>query len=157
MKWLLFLFIFISINGSFAQSLNYEVKTLDNQWVNLETLTGNHYTVIDFWATWCKPCVNALPKINELAEKYKVSGVNVIGVNVDGPRNQAKIKPFTRSLNIGYAVILDPDQEMMTDLNISVLPTLIILNSNNIEVYRHEGFQQGDEHILDQKLQELLQ
>lgn len=139
-----------------SQTLNFEVKDVNNNWVNLEELSGEKLTVIDFWATWCKPCVNALPKINQLNEDYKNQGVNFIGVNVDGPRNQAKVKPFSQSLNLNYAIVLDPDQEVLSELNASVLPTLIVLNSKGKEVYRHEGFTSGDEKHIAEKLQTLL-
>lgn len=155
MKWYLIFLLLTTYNIAFAQKLNYEVKDLNNNWIILEELSGENYTVIDFWATWCKPCVNALPKINQLNKHFSNKKISFIGVNVDGPRNQAKIKPFIRSLEINYSIVLDPDQEIMNDMNVSVLPTLIILDNKQKEVFRHEGFHQGDEKILEVKLLEL--
>lgn len=155
MKWILFVVLFTIHNMSTAQYLDYEVKDVSNNWINLEELTGENYTVIDFWATWCKPCVTALPKINELNKSFNTKGIKFIGVNVDGPRNQAKVRPFTSSLEINYSIVLDPDQEIMNDMNVSVLPTLIIIDTKYNEIFRHEGFHKGDENILESKLQEL--
>ena len=156
MKWNLIILFFISTTFANAQSLNFDVKDVDNNWVNMKELTGEKITVIDFWATWCKPCVTALPKLNELSEKYKDKGVSFIGVNVDGPRNQAKVKPFSQSMNIGYSIVLDPDQEILSEMNASVLPTLIILDKNLKEVFRHEGFRSGDEKLIEEKIETLL-
>lgn len=156
MRWYITLLFISIITLTQAQSLNYDVKDINNQWINLEKLSGEKLTVIDFWATWCKPCVNALPKINQLSKDFENKGVNFIGVNVDGPRNQAKVKPFSQSMNLSYPVILDPDKEILSELNASVLPTLIILDSKNKEVYRHEGFSSGDEKMIKEKLEALL-
>ena len=155
MKWYLVIAILALNNIASAQKLNYDVKDLNNKWVKLEALTGKHYTIIDFWATWCKPCVNALPKINELYKDYNSNHIKFIGVNIDGTRNQSKIKPFIRSLEIDYSIILDPNQEIMNDLNVSVMPTLIILDGKQNEIFRHEGFHQGDEKIIENKLKQL--
>lgn len=156
MRWYLTLTFLLIFTGIQAQSLNFETKDIDNNWVILEDLSGEKLTVIDFWATWCKPCVNAMPKLNTLSEQYKTEGVNFIGVNVDGPRNQAKVKPFSESLGMGYPIVFDPDQELLSEMNASVLPTLIVLNSKGKEVYRHEGFQPGDEKILAEEIKALL-
>ena len=100
--------------------------------------------------------MNALPKLNALSEHYKNRGVTFIGVSVDGPRNQAKVKPFTESLGMGYPIVFDPDQELFSEMNASVLPTLIVFNNKGKEVYRHEGFQPGDEKLLEQEINALL-
>lgn len=156
MRWYLTLTFVLFLVGAKAQSLNFETKDIDNKWVNLEDLSGEKFTVIDFWASWCKPCVNALPKLNILSEQYKSEGVNFIGISVDGPRNQAKVKPFTESLGMGYPIVFDSDQELFSEMNASVLPTLIILNNKGKEVYRHEGFQPGDEKMLNDEISALL-
>ena len=156
MRWYLTLTLVLLFIGAKAQSINFETKDIDNNWVNLKDLSGERFTVIDFWATWCKPCVNALPKLNKLSEQYKTDGINFIGISVDGPRNQAKVKPFTQTLGISYPVVFDSDQELFSEMNASVLPTLIVLNNKGKEVYRHEGFQPGDEELFAEKINSLL-
>ncbi|MFA9390751.1 MAG: TlpA family protein disulfide reductase [Prolixibacteraceae bacterium] len=156
MRWYLVLFFLLYLSEGKAQSLNYEIKNTDNNWVNLKDLSGEKLTVLDFWATWCKPCVNALPKLSKLYDQFESQGVNFIGVNVDGPRNQAKVKPFSQSIGITYPVVFDSDQELLSEMNASVLPTLIILNAKGKEVFRHEGFQPGDEKLIEETLNSLL-
>ena len=69
----------------------YQFKSLDNNIFSIDDLKGEKITVIDFWATWCKPCVQSLPKLNEVYNKYKDQGVQFVGMNIDGPRNMAKV------------------------------------------------------------------
>lgn len=146
--------LFASLSG-YAQLPDLGVKTLNQDWTSLEELKGEKLTVVDFWASWCKPCVSAIPKLNELYSEFKDQGVQFIGVNVDGPRNQAKVKPLVSSLNVGYPVVFDPDQELSSMMNVSALPTLIIFNAKGKEVFVHEGFAPGDEKLLREKLQKL--
>ncbi len=153
--WLVIVILFAGFNLS-AQTLNLHLKDLDGNNVSIEDFQGEKLTVIDFWATWCKPCIAAIPKINKLSNEFEGSDVVFWGINVDSPRNQAKVKPFSKSLGIDYPVFLDSDQELMNDLNVSVLPTLLIVDRKGKIKYFHEGFQAGDEEMIKEKIQTLL-
>ena len=61
--------------------------------------------LVDFWATWCKPCIKGLPKVQEVAEQYASKGVQVFTINVDGPRNRPKVRPFMRRHKIELPVL----------------------------------------------------
>ncbi len=65
-------------------------------------------------------------------------------------------KKRERAKGIDYEVILDSDQEIMTELVISVLPTLVILNESGKVVFTHQGYNAGDELIIKEKIEELL-
>ncbi len=135
---------------------NYTFIDMEGSEVELSELKGEKLTVLDFWATWCKPCIKSIPKLIQLSEEFKDSGVNFIGVNEDSPRNSSKVKPFAYSLGITYPVILDTDQVLMNDLLVSSLPTLIIANAEGEILYTHIGYSNNDEIILKQKIEALL-
>lgn len=155
-KYILLFFLVLIASVGRAQLPDVEVRDLERNWVSLTDLKGEKLTVVDFWATWCKACVSAIPKLNVIYAENKGQGVNFVGVNVDGPRNQAKVKPFVNALSINYTTILDPNQELANDLNISVYPTLLVFNSEGKEVFVHEGFNPGDEDIIRAELEKLL-
>lgn len=140
----------------FSQNLDYRLKDTKNSWVNIEDLQGESLTIVDFWASWCKPCLNGMPYVDSLYLAFKDRGVGVIGVNVDAPRNQSKVGPLVLTMGISYPIVFDPDQELMSDMNASVLPTLIVLNSKGKVVYMHEGFAKGDEVVLREKIEVFL-
>ena len=153
--------LFLIVTLSFVNYLNAEVEnfSLDNtdgQRTEFNEIKGEKLTVIDFWATWCKPCVNSIPKLNKLAQETKEKGVGFIGINVDSPRNISKVKPFVQALGVSYPVLLDTDEEVMTQLNVSVLPTLLIVNSKNEIVFTHEGFKPGDEVLIKEEIEKIL-
>ena len=135
-------FIFYALN---AQTVNnFQLKDINNSSRSFTELKGEKLTLIDFWATCCKPCNKAIPELNKIYQQYIEKGVQIIGINCDGPRSISKVAPFTKSLQIKYPVLLDINSEVMNNLNISAFPTLIIVNSRGKIVWIHEGYAEGD-------------
>lgn len=140
-----------------AQSiLDRELQSTNQQSTSLQTIAGEKFTVIDFWATWCKPCVKAMPKLQKLYSQFQDQGVNFVGVSVDSPRNLSKVAPLAKSLGVKYPILLDPNSAFMNRVNVTALPTLIIVNSKGEEVYRHQGFQRGDDKQIEEAIVDLL-
>lgn len=155
-RLLLTVTLLYTINVSNAQLPEIEIKDINQNWISLNNLSGEKLTIIDFWATWCKPCVTAVPKLNSIYRDFSEEGVEFIGINIDGPRNHSKVKPFAQSLNIKYPIVLDPDQELVNEFNVTVFPTLIILNRKGKEVFIHEGFNPGDDKLIRTEITKLL-
>ena len=129
----------------------YSAQNLKQQTVTLGKFTGEKLTVIDFWATWCKPCLQSMPELQTIYDEFKDRGVNFIGVSVDSPRNLSKIKPLAESLGVEYPILVDPNSDLMNRLKVSSMPTLLIFDAGGNEIYRHAGFVSGDElDIIDE-------
>jgi len=159
MKRVLYLILMFLISVpavSFAQEPRFRIQDLDNHWKGYTDLKGDKITVIDFWATWCQPCVRSLPLMNEIAEEYKSKGVNFIGISIDGPRNQSKVKPFVNSRGITYPILKDINSEVMAELNVSAVPTLIIYDAEGEMILFHEGFKPGDELLIREEIDKVL-
>ena len=139
-----------------AQIPDFELQNTDNEYLSYSELQGDKITIIDFWATWCKPCVNSIPKLMEIYEDYQSQGVNLIGISIDSPRNVSKVKPFTHSLGIEYPILLDMNNEVSVDLNVTAIPTLLMVDSEDNITYIHEGFKPGDEKIIRNEIEKLL-
>jgi cytochrome c biogenesis protein CcmG, thiol:disulfide interchange protein DsbE len=150
-------FLLVMHQNMHAQAVyNIELSDLDGNTITLDEMKGEKLTVLDFWATWCHPCINFIPHLIKLADKFHDKGVNVIGVNEDSPRNRSKVKPFASSLGITYQVLLDTDQELQSNFFIDGLPTLLILDNNGKILYSHTGFKEGDEQIINEEIEKLL-
>ena len=135
---------------------DFSLRNTDNELVSYSELKGENLTVIDFWATWCKPCISSMPRLVELYAEYRDQGVEFIGISVDSPRNLSKVKPFSSSLGITYPVLLDSNSELMGELNVTAVPTLIIIDKNDRIVDMREGFHAGDEEIIRQEIEKYL-
>lgn len=132
------------------------VKDINGQLTSIAEVSQGDIIVLDFWATWCKPCVKSIPKLNKLSEKYEANEVSFVGINQDSPRNTNKVKPFVNSMGVSYPVLLDPEQELMSELLVVSYPTLIVLNRNAEVLFFHEGYTPGDEHLIEEEINKLL-
>lgn len=147
-----FLLLLFTYTGLNQDIYNFRLKNLDNRTVTYQDLKGEKLTVIDFWATWCKPCIKSIPKLVEMSEELSSEGVQFIGVSVDGPRNLNKVKPFAKSLGISYPILLDSDNSVMVRIGVRAVPSLIVVNSDDEIVYFHEGYGPGEEQIIKQEI-----
>ena len=154
MKRTLLLLISMSfLNFGIAQVIeDFTLDNLENEQVSLEELKGNQLTIIDFWATWCKPCTKAMPKLNELYNSYKDQGLNIIGISCDGPRSISKVPAVANALKVDYTILTDIDCEVMNTYQYQAFPTLVLLNADNEVVYLHEGYRNGDEEEIKKEI-----
>ena len=153
----IFILVIFSFNLIFAANVHdFKLKDIENKRKAYSELKGEKLTIIDFWATWCKPCVRSIPKLIELYEEFSDQGVQLIGINVDSPRNTQKVKPFAKSLGITYPVLLDINSEVMTELNVTLLPTLLLVDENDEIIMIHQGYRPGDEKFLAREIEKIL-
>lgn len=158
MKIILSLVILLSSFSFSAQKVpNFRLKNLDNRITSYNDVKGETLTIIDFWATWCKPCVKSIPKLVEMSEEFKSKGVNFVGISVDGPRNLAKVKPFARSLGVTYPILLDVNSDVMARLRVRAVPSMLVVNSDDEIVYFHEGYKSGEEKMIREEILKLLE
>jgi cytochrome c biogenesis protein CcmG/thiol:disulfide interchange protein DsbE len=122
----------------------------------LKEAGSSELIVLDFWTTWCKPCIKAIPKIDELVNEFKNDNISFVGINADSPRNLAKVRPFINTHGIKYPVLLDTDQEIMNELLINAFPTLLIINREGKILFTHRGFANGDEKLIRDEISKLI-
>lgn len=135
---------------------DFTLDNTDNEQVSLLEIKGEALTIIDFWATWCKPCTKAMPKLNDLYNEYKDQGLAMIGISCDGPRSISRVPAVANNLNIDYHILKDIDCEVMNAYQYQAFPTLIMLDANNEVVYVHEGFSTGDEKEIKEVIEQHL-
>ena len=145
--------LILFVSSLHAQEPYFRLKDLENRWKEYGDLKGNSLTVVDFWATWCQPCVRSIPLLDEMAREFSDQGVRFIGVSIDGPRNQSKIGPFVKSLGVSYPVLRDVNSELMSELGVTAVPTLLIFNGEGEQVFFHEGFRPGEEELIRQQIE----
>ena len=111
--------------------------------------------VFTFWATWCAPCLNELDAINEhYAEWSTELNMELIAVSIDDSRTQKRVKPLLNGKNWTYTVLLDTNQDLKRALGIANVPYTVVVKNQKI-VYVHNGYSQGAEIELYNKLKEL--
>lgn len=125
---------------------------------SLQEALDNGIVLLDFWSIYCVACMQEMPEIIELHNKYKDKGLTVVGINLDsfGVR---RVKRFIKGLEyvIPFPVIIDLKRDIAGSYNISMLPTTILIGKDGKVFYHHIGYQPGDEDKFEELVKELLQ
>lgn len=107
------------------------VTDLSGERVKLHELLaeGEGPVLVNFWATWCKPCLAEMPKLAEFAAEWEDAGLRVVSVSIDDPRSQKQVKPFVKRHKIDFPVYLDPNQEAHRKLGGRAVPYNVLVSA----------------------------
>ena len=112
-------------NGDAGKAMQeLKLLDLDGKPYDAAKLKGS-VLVLDFWATWCKPCINEIPELNRLQEKYASKGLKVVGVTMASGA-APEVKPFVGRFKMQYTVLMGDDGQSY-DLNIYSYPTTYLV------------------------------
>jgi thiol-disulfide isomerase/thioredoxin len=110
---------------------------------------------LDFWASWCPPCLEAMPRIEELREEFSRQDFEVVAVNVDrDPRRAARL---LEKYGVGYVSASDPEGRLPERFGIATMPTSFLIDRRGVVRYVHEGFRRGDIPQLRRRIQDLVE
>jgi len=111
-----------------------------------ETMTprsfGGKVLVLNFWASWCAPCVEEAPSLNEFAKTFKDSGVVVLGVSVD--RNEPAFQNFVKRFDVSYPTARDPREDLSYRYGTYKIPESYIIDRNGKVLRKYAGLPERD-------------
>ncbi len=114
-------------------------KALDGQTRKLSALRGQ-VVVVNFWATWCGPCQEELPRLSKIAESYSGKPVRFVLISIDEPKNRAKIPAVLARLHVGLESWDDADTDTMDRFGLGdIVPGTAILDDKGEVVARIMG------------------
>ncbi len=133
------------------------VKSLDGKNINTSTFNNDGKPfIIDFWATWCKPCVAELTAIAENYNDWKEeTGVKVFAISIDDTRTMASVGPFVAGKNWDYDVYLDPNSDFRRAMNVNNVPHTFLFDGKGKMIAQHNAYAPGDEEKLYEEIKKL--
>lgn len=135
-----------------ALAPQFDLQGLDGA-VKLAKLQGK-VVYVDFWASWCGPCRQSFPWMNEMQAKYGARGLQVVGVNVDA--NNADARQFLASTPARFTIGFDPQGATPRSYGIKGMPSSVLIGPDGKVLLEHSGFRDADRAELESKIQSAL-
>lgn len=122
----------------------WKLKDLDGREVSSAQFKGK-VVVVDFWATWCGPCVGEIPGYTALQKKYGKDGLVIIGASVD-QKGPAHVKAFAEKNQMGYTVVMADDAVVEAFGGFDAIPTTFLISRDGRIIHRKTGAMPHEEY-----------
>ena len=136
-----------------GQAPNFTLKSLGGKNLKLSEMTGN-VVLINFWASWCGPCREEMPLLNDLHKKYEPLGFTVLGVNVEEDARNAR--GFLKNFPVDFPVVLDNKNTVSKKYNVIAMPTTVVVDRDGKMRFLHKGYKPGDEEKYRKMVKKLV-
>lgn len=132
---------------------DFALTTLDGEKVKLSDLKG-HVVMINFWASWCGPCRQEMPLLNDIYASYKKAGFVLLGVNLDESAEDAKA--FLKKTPVNFPVLIDSKGQVADLYKNQAMPSSYFVDRKGDLVYLHQGYRPGEEEDYKKVIKKLL-
>lgn len=139
------------------QAPDFSLKDLEGASHRLADYRTDHVVLVNFWATWCVPCIKEMPHLQTLQDRYRAQGLEVLAVSTDGPDRQAAVSSLVGRYGFTMTVLLDARSEVIALFNPRLdLPYTVLVDRSGRIRYAHQGYSPGDERQLETEIKALL-
>lgn len=144
---IIILFQLYFLDGFAQKNLpNIPIQNLKGDQILTPEIFNNKPTIISFWATWCKPCLQEIEAVNDnLADWKKEIDFDFIAISTDDSRSKGRVLPMKNVKKWQFEVFLDENGDLQRALNVLNIPHTIILDSSGKIIYQHTSYTSGDE------------
>ncbi len=153
-KYITTLLLVFSLQTAYAVNApQFSLKDSAGKTVSLKQYRGK-VVFVDFWASWCTPCKQSFPFMNELHERYDKKGLKIIGINLDTEKKDAD--RFLKQVKADFTIAFDPSGKTAEQYDLQVMPSSYLIDRNGRLVYLHRGFKAGDKREMEEKIVQAL-
>jgi peroxiredoxin len=143
--------------GPGATATDFSARDLEGKTVRLAQYLGKQPILLNFWQTWCEPCLAEFPHLRRMYDTNKAKGFLLFGVAMDGPETIANVPAFASRNQLNFPVLLDEDSHVAAIYNPKKSAPLSVLidRRGRIAVIR-EGYNPGDEKFLAEEVAKVV-
>lgn len=143
--------------ASAARPPDFELPRLDGGTERLSSHFGKDVVLIDFWATFCKPCLRAMPDLDALYRARKERGFVVLGVSIDGPGSTADVQAEVSRLGVSFPILLDQESRAVALYNPRAsAPYSVLIGRDGQVLVQREGYTTGSHEALEREIDAAL-
>lgn len=139
------------IEGQAAPDFALKSSSGDN--LRLSEYRGD-VVMINFWATWCGPCRQEMPLLDELYARYQRVGFNLLGVNIDDDSRRAM--KMIDELGVSFPVLFDSRKEVSKLYEVEAMPVTVLVDREGRVRHVHHGYKPGYEDLYLDQIRSLL-
>lgn len=140
-----------------ARAPDFELDRLDGGAFRLSDHLGREVLLLDFWATFCEPCLTAMPHLDELHRKYRPRGFQVVGISIDGPDSVNLVRSTVKRLGVTFPILLDRETRVVAQYNPKTsAPYSVLIGRSGGIVTQREGYTTGDHAAVERDVQAAL-
>ena len=132
---------------------DFTLKSHTGENMKLSELRGD-VVMINFWASWCGPCRQEIPLLDELYNQYKPMGFTILGVNVEEDPEQAK--RVLEEISVSFPVLFDTRSQVSKLYNLEAMPSSVMIDRDGNVRYLHHGYRPGYEQTYQQQVRALI-
>lgn len=139
-----------SVTGS---APDFTLKSADGSNVKLSEYRGE-VVLLNFWASWCGPCRQEMPVLDELHNQYKELGFTVLAINVE--KDPGKARRLLEEMKPGFPVLFDNSSTVSRQYDVVAMPSTVLVDRNGEMRYLHKGYKPGFEQVYLEQIRELV-
>lgn len=141
-----------SVGLAATEALDIKLDGLSGK-VELSALKGK-VVYLDFWASWCKPCVKSFPWMKKMKTKYQDQGFEVLAVNLD--KDQKLGEDFAKKMQVNFLIGFDPEGDTASRYQLRGMPSSFLIGRDGKIYATHVGFRDEDKPKIEQAIKQLL-
>jgi peroxiredoxin len=131
--------------SSASRPADFELPALSGGSVRLSDHLGKDVVLLDFWATFCEPCLLAMPGLDELYRKERARGFLVLGISLDEASSASRVRSEVQKLGISFPILLDQETRVVALYNPrATAPYSVLIGRDGSVLRRQEGYTPAD-------------
>jgi cytochrome c biogenesis protein CcmG, thiol:disulfide interchange protein DsbE len=139
-----------------ARPPDFELESLSGESLRLSAATGQ-VILLDFWATFCEPCLTGMPHLESLYKRYRDRGFVVWGISIDGPESVAHVRSEVAKLGVTFPILLDDESRVVALYNPKTSAPFSVLIGRQGEILsQYEGYSEAATRALDADVEKAL-